>query len=170
MGQRITTFCDVCADTDENSDGAPHHIQIAPYGMRTIDLCEAHAEQLIAPLRDALETHGRKVNHEVPGAPKAVPVPRTRAEPAELESRRKPCPYCETKIVSVVSHVQMKHPERLGDYYNDHYREGPIPCPVPKSAGGCKATFGAPQGAYSHAASAHNWTSPKAALRKAAGE
>jgi hypothetical protein len=119
MAQEIIRLCDPClVDHGTRADGAPFTVDIGD-GPRLLDLCEAHRDELIKPLADALYLYGVK---PVGGAP-TLPRRRHRSPSAAASARgssgpkavldgAQVCPFC-TYTVDAVSamyrHMHVQH-------------------------------------------------------------
>lgn len=157
MAREIITFCDNHDDDDGRVPGVTCRVDIGD-GPFEADLCEPCRKELIGPLEDLQQSHGR----DVAGGD---------------EHKKLRCPWCPRSLSSprtLRDHVDTKHPESVSDFVAGLISRRGSPtsdgdghkCPE------CGKACAAPQGLAAHRRRAHGieGTSPATlAKRRAQG-
>lgn len=133
MAQVIVTLCDLC---DDGARGEPMVVTLGEKGpTRIVDMCDAHREALIEPLRVVLADHGRRL----PDVGRMTPV----------AADSFPCIVCayEGPTASATSqHYKVRHDLRsVAAVYGSSHQ-----CYV------CAGSFETAQGLATHATKAHD--------------
>lgn len=100
---RIDTWCDVCLDGGEHTEGRT----MEAFGGRVVDLCEVHEKELAQPFLEVLARLGRRVE----AAPATERKRRVRPEPDPVVGSLA-CPICEhvtARAPAMSQHLKHKH-------------------------------------------------------------
>jgi hypothetical protein len=123
MAREIVVHCDVDMRTGARVAGATYTLDLGR-GPREIDLCEAHAKELVTPLQLVVDDLGSKpITPTAPqagrrsGAATATSLDRLVTSDARhgkppAGERSEPCPFCPldyTTMTSIVTHCRNKH-------------------------------------------------------------
>ena len=158
MAQELITktWCDVCLETEEQTEGFPWRFGVEAPGERwrwlAIDLCTLHQSGLLVELVQQLEKYGRTDSE--PKGRKTSKAQQPASKAPRKAGDKLTCPECQQTYASVPklrAHTVAIHQRTVEELRGE---------PTPHTCPECGRGFGKLQSLGTHRARAHGYRNP----------